>query len=422
MKLFKYKSKAKFNTIEDFYKTNPSFCIMPWVHLHVTQEGNVTPCCQARWDKELAFGEINFESMAEIWKGKKMDIFRKSLLKGKKDVRCLKCYEKENDGWVSLRNITNKKYSKEVLKVANNQKNEFDQPIYLDIRFSNKCNLKCRICGPWSSSSWTNDYALLSGDKYQDEYITYGVSNEQKFLKDFSELVPSLNELYFAGGEPLMIDSNYSILKMLLDKKRPDVALFYNSNLTVLDYEKPGILELWNKFSHVTVAASIDDWEAQFEYHRKNAHWKTIHENLGRIKKECPHVNLIISPTVSIYNICRIHEFHKAMVDLGLIKKNDFIPTLLTQPDYYSIQVLPEKLKKKVAFKLEEHIKWITEGSDILDPQTQYVLGQFRNIVIYMNSQNKNILWTDLILREKKLDKIRKENFFSTFVEYKEFE
>ncbi|MFT6199613.1 MAG: MoaA/NifB/PqqE/SkfB family radical SAM enzyme, partial [Vicingaceae bacterium] len=28
-------------------KSDRNFCIMPWVHLHVSQNGNVIPCCQA---------------------------------------------------------------------------------------------------------------------------------------------------------------------------------------------------------------------------------------------------------------------------------------------------------------------------------------------------------------------------------------
>jgi len=70
MRFFRFKNKYKFTKIEDFYKTNPSFCIMQWVHFHVTQEGFATPCCQTRWEKALAFGDINAESVNETRSGK----------------------------------------------------------------------------------------------------------------------------------------------------------------------------------------------------------------------------------------------------------------------------------------------------------------------------------------------------------------
>jgi len=308
------------------------------------------------------------------------------------------------------------------LKIANDEKSVFEHPVYLDIRFSNKCNLKCRICGPWSSSSWTNDYSLLNEGKYQDEYITYGVKDQQKFLKDIEKILPGLKEIYLAGGEPLMIDANYQLLELLIQNGRTDVALFYNSNLSVLDYKKPGILQLWKHFSKVTVAASIDDYEDQFEFHRKNASWNTTLKNLSRIRESNPHIHLIFSPTISIYNICRITQFHKYLVERNIIELKDFIPTLLTQPEYYNIQILPATLKEKVKNDIQHHIEWMQENSAHSDSQLDYVLKQFANIITYMFSADKFSDWQILLEREKRLDFIRKENFFKTFSEYTEFQ
>jgi radical SAM protein with 4Fe4S-binding SPASM domain len=415
--LFKKKSKFYSDT-DSFFKKNESFCIMPWVHLHVTQEGFVTPCCQAKWDKELAFGDINQEDMLQIWQGRKFQAFRETMLKGKKDERCLKCYEKEADGWTSLRHITNKKYASEILDVANGNITQFDKPIYLDIRFSNKCNLRCRICGPWSSSNWSNDFALLNGGKYQDENITYGVKDAAKFLDQFVGIIPQLKELYFAGGEPLMIDANYDILQLLIAHNRTDVALFYNSNLTILDYKGRSIVELWNKFEKVTIAASIDDYGPQFEYHRKNANWNTVKQNIALIQKNAPQVHLLFSPTVNIYNINRLDTFHQDMVKDGIVQITDFIPTLLVQPQEYNIQIVPVELKKEIELKINEHIEWIKSNTQINDEQAIYVLSQFKNIITYMKAQDRSHLWSDLLKREAKLDTIRQESFFETFPEY----
>jgi radical SAM protein with 4Fe4S-binding SPASM domain len=418
MSFFKRKRKDKFTKVEEFYQTNDAFCIVPWVHFHVTQEGSVTPCCQAKWDKELAFGDINHQSIAKVWEGDGMNAFRKSMVKGKMDIRCLRCYEKEKDGWTSLRNITNKKYEQEVLQVANGEEDGFKRPVYLDIRFSNKCNLRCRICGPWSSSNWAHDFALLNGEKYQGENITYGVKDKTKFLKELRELIPYLREIYFAGGEPLLIDANYEVLDMLIEENRTDVELFYNTNCTVLDYKDKEILNYWKQFSKVTVAASIDDFGPAFEYHRKNANWEMVETNIKKIQEFTPTVNFILSPTISIYNICHLDTFHHYMVDNGLIKVEDFIPTLLVQPVEYNIQALPMPLKEEVKLRLEAHILWLKQTMDPTSPQAEYCLSQFENILTFLFAKHDPASWSKLLAQESVLDKIRGESFMQVFPEY----
>lgn len=418
MSFFKRKIKDKFTKVDEFYQKNGAFCIMPWVHLHVTQEGSVTPCCQAKWDKELAFGDINTQTVSDIWNGSKMKHFRKTMIGGKKDIRCMRCYEKEKDGWTSLRNITNNKYEKEVLQVANGEKVGFDRPIYLDIRFSNKCNLRCRICGPWSSSNWAHDFALLNGEKYQGENITYGVKDQTKFLQELRELIPYLQEIYFAGGEPLLIDANYEVLEMLIKENRTDVELFYNTNCTVLDYKDKSILNYWKQFSKVTVAASIDDFGPTFEYHRKNANWEMLETNIKKIQELTPMVTFILSPTISIYNICHLDTFHHYMVDHELIKVEDFIPTLLVQPAEYNIQGLPMPLKEEVKLRLEAHILWLKQTLDPASPQAEYCLSQFENILTFLFAKHDPASWSKLLAKESVLDKIRGESFMQVFPEY----
>lgn len=412
--------KPVYKNSDEFLQKNKAFCMMPWVHFHSTQEGNVTPCCQAKWDKDLSFGNINEQSIQEIWGGKKMNDFRKGMMNGRKDIRCSKCYEKEEDGWTSLRNITNKKYASDIIKVANGNTEEFSKPVYFDIRFSNKCNLRCRICGPWSSSNWTHDYALLQGNKYQDAHITYGVKDDKKFMDEFTQLIPLLKEMYFAGGEPLMIDANYEMLDLLIRNNKTQVELFYNTNLTVLDYKGRSITELWKHFTKVTVAASIDDYGAHFEYHRKNANWEEVKNNIHTLKKECPLVRLIFSPTISLFNICRLSEFHKTVVSDGLVSVFDFIPTLLVQPDECNIQSLPIDLKAVVRKKLTEHMEWLRSRRSTPDEMSDYVIDQYKNIITYMEAKNGE-QWSVFLLKQKKLDSIRLEDFESVFSEYKNY-
>src|SRR5690606_32210843 len=86
------------------------FCIKPWVHLHVSVDGKVTPCCQAAWDN-YEFGDINQESFGEIWNGEKIREFRLAMLRDEFNFRCHYCYNIEKEGLQSHRVLTNSIYA-----------------------------------------------------------------------------------------------------------------------------------------------------------------------------------------------------------------------------------------------------------------------------------------------------------------------
>jgi radical SAM protein with 4Fe4S-binding SPASM domain len=65
--------------------------------LHITQYGTVTPCCQP-WDQQNAFGDINKNSIEEIWNSSGMKKFRLKMLNNQPDGRCNGCYIKEKAG------------------------------------------------------------------------------------------------------------------------------------------------------------------------------------------------------------------------------------------------------------------------------------------------------------------------------------
>ena len=42
---------------------------------------------------------------------------------------------------------------------------------YMDIRFSNLCNMKCRSCGPACSSQWAQEFMDQRGEEVLKEYF-----------------------------------------------------------------------------------------------------------------------------------------------------------------------------------------------------------------------------------------------------------
>jgi len=67
------------------------YCEYPWTSLTVMADGNVVPCTQIS-NNEIVLGNINENSLEEIWNGKKYDEFRKMHVTGEfpKEHKCLK--------------------------------------------------------------------------------------------------------------------------------------------------------------------------------------------------------------------------------------------------------------------------------------------------------------------------------------------
>ncbi len=401
-----------------------TFCIMPWVHFHVTQYGTVTPCCQAPWQKEQAFGNINENSITEIWEGEKIKKFRKTILNGEKDTRCTSCFKREKEGFTSLRKVTNTKYKHKFdLALSTSKLGEIGNvpPIYFDIRFSNVCNLRCRICGPWSSSSWFNDAIQLGMIKQDANALTYAFKYTKMFFEQFEAQINSVEELYFAGGEPIMMEEHYQLLQLLLKHNRTDVRLTYNTNFSSFTFKNYNIFELWKQFKTISIAASLDASEKRGEFLRKNLNWKTVIENRKLIQKELPHIEFVVSATLNNYNVLHLPDFHKDWTAQGLIQVEDFIPTLLVTPKELSVMILPKEFKEKASHRYSEHLKWIQTIPSINSVKRDYMLVQFENIIKTLKANNDKEEVDLFRKNSNSMDKIRNEKTIDIFPELKEF-
>lgn len=402
-------------------KDEDVFCVMPWVHFHVTQNGNVAPCCQAPWDKNSSLGNINESSISEIWNGGPIRKLRKTMLAGKIDSRCQRCFDKEKDNWLSLRKISNEKYRNDlnVEAITDRKGIVAHKPIYLDIRFSNVCNFKCRICGPWASSQWHLDAISLGMKDSSRPAISSAILDHTKFWQDIDSIIPELQQIYFAGGEPLVMKEHYSLLDKLIEKGKTDIELSYNTNFSNLKYKGYNIVEYWKQFKHVNIAASIDAMEDRGEFLRKNMVWSDIIKNRMVIEDQLSSVEFMISPTVYAMNVVHLLDFHRRAVEQKLINVEDFIPTMLVEPAAYNIQILPSDLKKHITNLYIEHMDWIQSTEAVNVKKKKHCVEQFLNIPIYMNSRDKSKLIPEFVKKTKELDALRKESFTDVFPELK---
>lgn len=413
----------------DKAKNSKTFCIYPWVHQYIGPPGDVKPCCVYHQDMQL--GSLKENTLEEIWNNENTKKMRLDMLNGEKPKGCDICWRREDIVYKTHRVDANENLFKEdVYDLVNMTEEDGTLPVhqlkYIDARWNNLCNLKCRTCGPRFSTSWIEDHALLfdrtmeevkaSGDGFQ-----FSGKTEDQLLKEIWPHIPHLKQIYFAGGEPLMQIEHYKILEELIrightgSKERP-LVINYNTNFSQLKLGKHQALEYWKHFKNLKVNASLDGSHQRAEYWRKGTDWNTVVENRKRMKELCPGTEFKISYTLSWPNSYNLLTFHKEWVHFGLINANDISLNILETPPYFCIKFLPTWKKDKIKELYLDHIEWLKSYQG-----TERVIREFNDVITFMYSFDSG---NDLTNKERfvaiqsKLDKLRKENFWSVFPEH----
>jgi radical SAM protein with 4Fe4S-binding SPASM domain len=392
-----------------------TFCMLPWIHLHAYPDGRAYPCCFGL-DK-YPVGNLNTESMEEVFNGEKMKKMRSNMLNNKPCKECGKCYEQEKAGFFSMRLSSNKHFGHNI-GLVDNTDNEGQADFvmkYWDIRFSNLCNMACRSCGTWFSSNWYEDHKKLTGNPPPHaKILKVGRTADdiwQQMLKQFD----TIEQIYFAGGEPLIMEEHYRILKELDRRKMYHVRLVYNTNFSKLKFKDMDVLELWNKFDSVSVGASLDAEGKRAELMRKGTIWKDIIQNRKRMQEISPKVDFYVSATVGLINAFHIPDFHKSWIEQGLIKPQDFNFNLLQYPIWQRIDIFPTSIKQKIENKYNEHIEWLKNK----DPLTRATKG-FQSAVKWMNTKDMSskldLFWENTL----RYDEMRNEKTLEVFPELTE--
>jgi MoaA/NifB/PqqE/SkfB family radical SAM enzyme len=397
---------------EFLLRDSKTFCIYPWIHLHAYPTGEAYPCCHA----EMGVGQVGNcrkNTLEEIWRDQPMAQLRKDMLSETPNAACGRCYEQEASGFFSGRKSANKHHGHHIKKL---ESNPFEMT-YWDIRFSNLCNLKCRSCGHIFSSQWYQDQAKLAGGDWKDRntVLNYAGRTETDMWSQLEPHLDYVEQIYFAGGEPLLMEEHYRILDELVRRGRFDVRLIYNTNFTHTDLKGKSVFEYWKQFKSVAVGASLDDSGARGEYIRKGTDWAVVEQNRRDMMRICPGVDFYISPTLSIMNAWHLPDFHRDWVEQGLIRAQDLNVNILQDPAYYRIDIAPIKYKQLLRVKFEEHIEWLKTQGDSLGRATQ----GFESAVSFMMATDNTHLIDTFWRKTHELDGIRKERMLDIIPELK---
>jgi hypothetical protein len=424
--------------------TSSTFCALPWIHLATRPNGDVRVCCTANAsgagdidDKTAGLVKLDgvpmnvrTHTIEEVWNSSFMRATRLQMLNNQIPVSCKKCFVEESNGIVSKRQwetiVWKDRVDLDAIVASTTDDGAIPVNIpYFDLRLGNLCQLKCIMCSPHDSSSWIKDWKVqypkyqtfqLKNDQGWDSKFDYTWYKKGSFLDTMRNQAANIRELYFAGGEPLLIPEHYTILRYMVETgASKNCVLRYNSNGLELPDE---LFELWNHFKAVKFNFSIDDVEDRNEYIRFPTKWETVVKNLHRLDDTPDHVTVNMACAVQLLNVATIPELARWKLSQNFRKISSVDGGgliglhLVYFPSYLNVRALPQSMKDIATANIVEFLDSFSTAKFDTDPMGRQ---RWMGLIKYMNQED----WSDKLpaLREylASCDATRNTSFLATF-------
>lgn len=379
-----------------------TFCILPWIHSFVSPAGDYQICCTAgsyhlgitNSDGKI-FNILDQAPQSEIMNSDFMKNLRLKMINGEMDSACTRCMDSEKLDGVSRRLIENtaRENDIEALIKATALDGKIDVKYkFLDYRLGNFCNLECRMCGPHSShkliKNWNQTRPVE--DQYSDEQLLkfqhYDWIEKDYLLAEFRSKIITVDQLHFAGGEPLIAPQMSQMLQVCIDLGvSKNIILTYNTNITVLPDE---VLKLWKHFKGVRLFCSVDGVGAVNDYIRPPSKWHVIDKNLMYLDQHFHELNIIeiiLSCTVQLYNILDLAELYTYLQKFKHVAPLPDIENLV-YPSYLRTTLLPQVAKLEVEKELTQISQ---ELAGKIPAEFNYLHKKMDSIINFMNSEDR---------------------------------
>jgi hypothetical protein len=318
-----------------------NFCYYPFFQVLLSANGKYKPCSKHRDTITHNGIELNTQnaSIEDAWNSDYMQSMRTHFNEDKQFPGCAECWRMQKMGLRSMR------YDSYQYNISKEQVINPVKPVRLELNSSNVCNLKCRLCSPWASDRWIEEYKVF----YNINEKVYQNLNE-KNLEQVKSWIDNLEEICFFGGEPLINKENLHLIDYLVDQGRaPHVALLFNTNGTVFNDR---LAKQLSQFKRVRISFSIDDIGKRFEYQRSGASWGQVEKNIKKAYEysklsEWRNVEFKICCSLSIMNAYYMPDFFNYFGHHfpGLV----IYWNLIYDPVHFNIQILPKVVKDQIA-------------------------------------------------------------------------
>jgi radical SAM protein with 4Fe4S-binding SPASM domain len=404
---------------EELLNESKVFCMAPWVSVHAWPNGNIYPCCL--WNSREPVGNLNNENFEDILNNPTMKETRLKMLKGEKVSQCERCYIVESGQTPGYRKRFNNNFqtSFEVVETTKEDGGIDSMKLKMwDIRISNFCNFKCRSCGHELSSSWYND-SIAMGRDLSNVKPVISIDDKTNFMETLSPHFEHVEEIYFAGGEPLIMPEHYEILDRLIELGKTNVIIRYSTNFSKLIYKGKHIFDYWEKFPNLELFISVDGIGKIGEYVRKGFNTELFKSNVKDFfNKGIKYTNYGYIVTYGSLNYLHLFDLITYLFTNNLLSKTmneegraliEFSP--VTEPSYYSCTILPDNDKKLFLNKIDE-FKNVINNIGVDKSIQKDIINKLNTVYEFSISNSHNdIEYKKFKSITKQLDIIRNEDF-----------
>lgn len=350
---------------------NETFCMAPFSHTYLSPQSERRLCCASRekasWatqyiDSEKSNNDSDYKpaTLEEHWNSPYMMDIRKRLMAGEEISQCQVCNDKILNintyrGYFNNRLFGHK--IDEAFEKTNDDGYTEMKPISYDYRISNLCNFKCRMCGDQLSSQWEAENRMMGHyDRGHDAWATKKykplIENFQKEVaeKELWDAVydKRIEEIYWVGGEPLMWDIHWDIMKYLVDTgQSKDVIVRYNTNLSRTSYKGINLYDLLPHFKYVNVSASVDGVGENVEYVRHGMIWDKWLQNFKDglfLNKIYGDESIVLDVTITSVGLLSMKELFDLALELDVasyVKKTfAFDSSIIMSPSMFPRPIL----------------------------------------------------------------------------------
>jgi len=390
-----------------------TICMLPWISVETSPMGTTRPCCLAHEEITDESGrkyDLNKTNLETVYKSQYMQNLRQQFRAGEKPKTCSRCWDEEAAGRDSKR-IHTRVRLKELYPQVDWTNDNPDQLWFVDLKLGNICNLKCRICGSWSSSKWAEEeMAYLPAEVDKKSHIAYTWLKQgawprktTTFWDNMRDLLPDIRYFEFTGGEPWMIQEHFDLLQYAVDQGySKNIDIHYNTNGT---QEPQRHADLWSNFGRVDIAFSIDNIGDRFEYERYGARWddaNSIIDDVHDMKLLYKNITTQLCFTINIQNVYYLDEL-LAWADTKRFGSIYF--NMLHSPNHMNIQNMTPAAQELVLNKLKTTFWSSTKYQQEIDNVIKF---------IELGSGNDGV---EFCRRMQETDAYRKQDFRDTHLE-----
>ena len=451
---------------DELNEVGEGFCLAKWNQVSILLQTGQTHSCHHPRPHVVPLDELERNPSAlHNTNFKKQQ--RKTMLKGGKPKECDYCWNVEDANPDAFSDRIMKSGEAWAFpyfdKIKKSDPSENTNPTYVEVSFSNQCNMSCGYCDVKSSSNWQHEI------KTQGHYPTSGMYNNTEwmerdgivpiphskpnpyrdaFWKWWPDLYPTLHTFRITGGEPILSKDTFKVLDYIIDNPNlnPMLEMSVNTNLCA---PQDMVEEFIDKVKYITekdlvwnfaLFTSIESWGKQAEYMRDGMDTERFWNNLDIFLTKCQKPEATIMAT---YNLTSVPTYHEVIKKVFELKKKHYNgkryrhyavildTAYLRHPEFLQVRLLSthwiDKIREDVKFmeSLSEekytHIYGHGHGG-FYDFERE----KLRRVLDWVDAPIDDIKWLmkmrrDFVLFIDEFDKRRGKNFLQTFPEMEDF-